>query len=445
MPEKLEASTNRIPDLRGDIRHLVPPLGLREYWHPGVRAKEVRRNKPTKVRMLGTDLCFYRDRQGVVVAAHDVCPHRGASLSEGLCHFAGTVTCPYHGWTFDGHGELQAVLGEGPDSKMVGVAGTSARMYPTRELKGIVFVWMGDGKPAPIEEDVPEEFFDREAQVLSRVSYWRAGWCVSLENSMDAHVSYLHRNALFMALPGQMPPPGAIASRTVWVGNGLAGLGRYNAYPSPAKGGFFYSVLGARWPRSNYRRHWGWIFRSMMTSPADQQYQIKSPKWGGGHHLPGMYRATAPGASSPESRAWRVRTAPAASFDLSTRQVVPVDENLTRLWYFHTLAPKTIWQQIWHALRYKVYMSWIWDIQFSQQDGSIMLNQRWDAPEALSVTDTEVMWWRRLVVTKHLGGRDAGFHFPGESLVGSEGLEDLRTVQTTAERSDAQNNIIAAG
>ncbi|HLZ70355.1 MAG TPA: hypothetical protein VKV26_10660 [Dehalococcoidia bacterium] len=35
-------------------------------------------------------------------------------------------------------------------------------VFPTRTLKGIVFVWMGqdEREPAPIEEDVPEEFFD---------------------------------------------------------------------------------------------------------------------------------------------------------------------------------------------------------------------------------------------------------------------------------------------
>ena len=40
-----------------------------------------------------------------------------------------------------------------------------------------------------------------------------------------------------------------------------------------------------------------------------------------------------------------------------------------------------------------------------------MLNQRYDTPEKLSATDAEVIQWRRLVVTKHLGGRDARFEY----------------------------------
>ena len=37
---------------------------------------------------------------------------------------------------------------EGPDSRMVGRL--KARKFPTRTLKGVVFVWMGEGEPAPI-------------------------------------------------------------------------------------------------------------------------------------------------------------------------------------------------------------------------------------------------------------------------------------------------------
>src|SRR5436309_14479432 len=40
-----------------------------------------------------------------------------------------------------------------------------------------------------------------------------------------------------------------------------------------------------------------------------------------------------------------------------------------------------------------------------------MLHQRYDTPEKLSATDAEVIQWRRLVVTKRYGGRDAPFEY----------------------------------
>jgi len=40
-----------------------------------------------------------------------------------------------------------------------------------------------------------------------------------------------------------------------------------------------------------------------------------------------------------------------------------------------------------------------------------MLNQRYDTPEKLSGTDAEVIQWRKLVVTRHYGGREAPFEY----------------------------------
>lgn len=55
---------------------------------------------------------------------------------------AGTITCRYHGMTFDGDGECVAFLADGPDSPACGR--TRTRAYPTEEAGGVVWVWMGD-------------------------------------------------------------------------------------------------------------------------------------------------------------------------------------------------------------------------------------------------------------------------------------------------------------
>jgi len=55
------------------------------------------------------------------------------------------------------------------------------------------------------------------------------------------------------------------------------------------------------------------------------------------------------------------------------------------------------------------------EYNFSQQDMSVMENQRFDWPEKLSGTDAEVIQWRRLVVTKHFGGRTAAFEVHGQT------------------------------
>ena len=58
-----------------------------------------------------------------------------------------------------------------------------------------------------------------------------------------------------------------------------------------------------------------------------------------------------------------------------------------------------------------------------------MLNLDYSTPEKLSVTDAEVVQWRRFVVTKYYGGRDAPFEYknpePGEPRMESPDFEAI--------------------
>ena len=120
MAQVKEPATNNngsLPKAFGDVRQLAAPLGLKEYWYPALEDRQVKK-KPVGLKMLGEDLVFFRGKDGQVKALWNVCPHRGGSLMHGDCHFEGTISCPYHGWTFDGDGNVLAVLPEGPDSKI---------------------------------------------------------------------------------------------------------------------------------------------------------------------------------------------------------------------------------------------------------------------------------------------------------------------------------------
>ena len=77
----LMQSEAAIPKLSGDIRPLIPKLGLRNYWYPVIVERNVGWRNPVKVTLLGEELCLFRGGNGHVAAIHDVCPHRGARLS----------------------------------------------------------------------------------------------------------------------------------------------------------------------------------------------------------------------------------------------------------------------------------------------------------------------------------------------------------------------------
>ena len=440
--EEFTPNGGRVPRLSGDVRHLIPRLGLREYWYPVCGVNRVGKSKPIRVRMLGEDIAVFRGKtKGEVHALTDICPHRGARLSEGDCHYEGTVSCPYHGWTFDGTGKNVAVLSEGPNSLVCAKPGTEARSYPTQVLKGIVFAWMGDGEPAPIEEDVPEEFFNPKAHIqFNDRIYWKTNWEVALENSMDAHVQYLHRDNLRALLSSKGVSVGrAIAgARPKFVGNGFAGEstqrppapkgsngtngtnGSTAQVPQPGSRpiDYFTWAEGWRWPKNRYRRFWATLwspFFNLMDIPAGPI--VEGELWGGGHHLPGMHRNSPTRLPRKNPIAKLFSSGGGGLFGLYTRHCVPVDEWLTRTWYYHYVVPANRLHKAWILFNYWTWGRWYSEYNFSQQDMSVMLHQIYDAPEKLSGTDGEVVQWRKLVVTKHFGGRYAPFEYEkGERL-----------------------------
>ena len=404
---QVEEGASTVPDLGGDIRPLIPKLGLRNYWYPAIAKRKIPSRRPIQVSILGEDLCLFKGEKGQAVAIGDICPHRGARISEGTCHYKGTVSCPYHGWTFDEQAKNVAVLGEGPESKICGVAGTEAKLYPTRELKGIVFVWIGDEPPAPIEEDVPEEFFDPDAYIQNNDRLdWDTNWAIALENYFDAHVSYLHRDNIqaLLGSPNHIIRATPENVRTESTSNGFTYASpELLGEPSPPHD--FYAN-GWKWPKHRFRRLWCWFFvpffgltRVAAPPPKDRE------RWGGDLRLPGMVRV---GGEEQKARG-RFRFGGGGLLGKVTRWPVAVDEKRCRMWYFNYTKPRNWVQRIWHKLLYYGFYGWWLQYNFSPQDGSVMPNQRWDTPEMLSHTDFGVIQWRRLVVTKHFGGRDAPF------------------------------------
>jgi nitrite reductase/ring-hydroxylating ferredoxin subunit len=369
----------------GDMRRLIPVLGLREYWYPAIEDRTVK-NKPVGVKICGEDLVFFRDKKGAVSCLWNVCPHRGGSLVHGDCHFPGTISCPYHGWTFDGEGNLLAVLPEGPDSKMPGRV--KARVHPTRTLKGMVFVWMGEGEPAPIEEDVPPEFFDATSRVFVHTEYWPVHWNIALENGGDAHVPYVHRDSLSMLMSpvGFTSPVGApqkiVNGKAVMASNeGRAGP-RGGDSKQPYQRSF--PALDGYWPKHRWRLTWTWLTdrgrkRAAKQAPWPWPEEWVGSPWGGEHHLPGMYRRD-------------------YGTHFYTRQSVPVTDKLSRQIYFRTLRPANPLVRAWQNISYKLYGRWAMYTNFSKQDFKAVAPQRYDTGEHLSPTDIHQIYWRRLVL-----------------------------------------------
>lgn len=171
--------------------------GLRNYWYPLAWARKVG-NRPVAVRLCGRDLFIMRDEHGVARTLHDRCPHRGVKISLGKQWFPGTVSCPYHGWTFClKTGLVNAVITDGPHSRICGNA--AIQTYPTRERLGMVWVYPGDGAPHPLEQQLPEELLNPPPFAIGgRIEDRSGNWRFYAENGFDeGHAKYLHRTSIW--------------------------------------------------------------------------------------------------------------------------------------------------------------------------------------------------------------------------------------------------------
>src|SRR5579871_4081503 len=140
-------------------RYEAAELGFREYWYPVLWSRDVG-TKPKGVTVLGEPILLMREH-GKLYALHDRCPHRGVPMSLGRQEFPGTLSCCYHGWTFDlKDGRLVAAITDGPESPICGKV--AIKTYPVEERIGLVWVFIGDGVPPPVDTEIPDELLAAE-------------------------------------------------------------------------------------------------------------------------------------------------------------------------------------------------------------------------------------------------------------------------------------------
>jgi phenylpropionate dioxygenase-like ring-hydroxylating dioxygenase large terminal subunit len=171
--------------------------GFRNYWYPVLESRRLQ-GKPRAVKVVGEPIVLVRDRDRIY-ALHDRCPHRGVPLSAGRREFAGTISCIYHGWTYRlEDGELAAALTDGPESPICGTARVKIRSYPVAERGGMIWIYVGDLPPPPVEEDVPSELLEANTVIIPMIEKRKGDWRYAMENAVDeAHARFLHRRTPF--------------------------------------------------------------------------------------------------------------------------------------------------------------------------------------------------------------------------------------------------------
>src|SRR5215831_13068931 len=118
---------------------------LRRYWVPALLSSEIATpdGPQVRVRILGERLLAFRDTSGRPGLIDEFCTHRGASLFFGRNEENG-IRCSYHGLKFNRDGDCVDVPSAPHVAKQMGLTA-----YPSIELAGIVWAYMGPAEKRP--------------------------------------------------------------------------------------------------------------------------------------------------------------------------------------------------------------------------------------------------------------------------------------------------------
>jgi phenylpropionate dioxygenase-like ring-hydroxylating dioxygenase large terminal subunit len=161
-------------------------------WYVAARSADLI-DKPLYVKMLGSDFVLFRDKKGNAVCLNNVCPHRGASLANGTLSEEGYISCPFHGWEFNGLGTCTRMPSIGNEDPNKAAPGVKIDHYPTKEQQGLIWTFLGDDieNASPIF-DIPEES-DPNYTVLEHDVIFESNFHTAKFSNLDyVHLPVVH-------------------------------------------------------------------------------------------------------------------------------------------------------------------------------------------------------------------------------------------------------------
>lgn len=201
--------------------------GFINHWYPALFSEELPEQHVEGIQICGVPIVLRRVN-GRIFAIKDQCVHRGVRLSaKPTCFNDSSITCWYHGFTFDlASGMLDTIVAN-PDSKLIGKTGLTT--YPVEEAAGMIFIFVReddfpDEDVPPLHHDLPIRFpennerfphplwpdtpsvLDEGAVALGMHRTGQSNWRIACENGFDnAHILIHQDNTIVHALNWVLP------------------------------------------------------------------------------------------------------------------------------------------------------------------------------------------------------------------------------------------------
>ena len=178
---------------------------------------------PMRLKVLGEELVLWRSADGTAHLMDEHCAHRGTSLAFGRVE-DNCLRCIYHGWSFRSDGQCVDMPAEPPASKFKD--GIRQRTYPTYEIGGLIFAYMGPPDRQPVFPRYDSLFREDGVRITGRGGYIQQCnvFQAMHDNNLDVwHPEFLHGWLLRNEMPTKMhhgrdgrPPTPVRYDRTPW-------------------------------------------------------------------------------------------------------------------------------------------------------------------------------------------------------------------------------------
>lgn len=173
-------------------------MGFEDYWYVIAESAELPANRVLARRVLDRTLACFRGADGKPTVLRDRCLHRNGPLSAGRVR-GGLLSCPYHGWTYDGMGRVVGVPSAAPGA----AADLCSPPMPTLERDGYIYVRLSRDAPEDLAPFRMPHYRERGWSNLRLRNRFANNVSNCVENFIDIpHTAFVH-HGIFRSSRGE--------------------------------------------------------------------------------------------------------------------------------------------------------------------------------------------------------------------------------------------------